>query len=459
MKLVVTRDTLIRILLATIVLLSLSFFRPLLLILLPIMAVSFMILFSTKHPKYIILILSALVLINTIVSAIYIGKIYFANFFLSAYILVPILWLFFSKSSTNDVTKNTYYLNVFISIATLFLLVSNSIGFVELILNPKTDDVFVGLYGESGLGVHTLCIINFIMGSYYYFKYSKDKHWLNLFLCLFFLTSGIASFYGLGLIIFVISIVVFSFSLKNAIRYTLITAVVFIFLGSLLYLIKPKTFRYNYDNLTIVKNYVQGDVSEIYRDKIPRKLVLYKNYFSIYVKDPVLLLAGSGPGTFNSRTSFLLNGDYSKSKFFENILGVHRPKYAVEGAFSLWNSKITILSLMDGTRNQPFSSIISVLAEYGLVFFILMIIFVYLELRKLSKMTDMYVQNQADVSEAEKMMALLKHVKFISFFVLLGLFTDNYLEYPEVILFYVVMYKLIELRISNNLKNICAKKA
>jgi hypothetical protein len=213
-----------------------------------------------------------------------------------------------------------------------------------------------------------------------------------------------------------------------------------------LYVIKPQTFWYNYNNILIVKHYLEGSVSEKYADKIPRKLIVYKNYFNLYASDPILFLIGSGPGTFNSRTSFLLNGEYSKIKWVEKITaGSSRPHYASLGAYPLWNPKNMTSNLTNGTRNQPFSSIVSILAEYGFVFFLLLGVFLY---NKIKGVGD----KAALVLKKKQMSVQIDHVKYLklsSVFLFIGLFTENYIEYPEIILFYILCYKLVEMNIKS----------
>jgi hypothetical protein len=199
----------------------------------------------------------------------------------------------------------------------------------------------------------------------------------------------------------------------------------------------------------MVKTYFEEKQDPQYAYKIPRKIIVYKNYFSIYLKDPVLFLFGSGPGTFNSRTSFLLNGEYSTSKVFEKVLGIYRPKYASLGVYPLWNSKNSISNLTNGTRNEPFSSIISVLSEYGVLIFGLFALLIYAKTRSMRYTADKYLVSCKNDGDRERITIMLHYLKLSSIFILLGLFTENYLEYPEIMFFYLLGYKLIESTLNN----------
>lgn len=450
MEFIFTRNALIKFYIVVLAIFLVSFLRPTLLILLPFFLSFYFVLFNVKYSIYPMVIFPLLILVVVLIGIYYIGEFHAGNFILSTYIILPLLLLFFSKSRLLENHTKSIYIDYFLMGATGFLILSNCIGFMQLALHPNTDDAFIGLYGTSGLGVHSLCMINFMMSSYYFLIYSNRKNRTDLLLCVFFLISGVVCFYGLGLIIFIVSIVAYNFSIKSAFRTLFISFFVLAFLGVSLYFIRPSTFQYNYDNLVMVKNYVQGNVTQMQKDKIPRKLVVYQNYFNIYCYDPVLFLFGSGPGTFNSRSSFLLNGEYSTSKFFESILGVHRPQYAVKGAYSLWNRKNGVSNLTDGSRNQPFSSIISMLAEYGFIFFAMLSVFIYIEFKELNNKFKLSFSGNLHQAAYERDIVLFKYLKFISLFVLMSLFTDNYLEYPEIILFYLLIYKLIELKITDN---------
>jgi hypothetical protein len=448
---VIGRSVLIKLYLAIVAVFLLSFLRPALFIFLPLFVAFYFCLFNAKISKHVLLLLCITILSSILVGAYYVGEFNAGNIILSTYIMIPVLVMFFSKSTINPSSSNENYLHSFMRLIAGILIVSNLIGFFQLALygGDTDDDAFIGLYGTHGLGTHTLSIVNFIMSIFYFFKFRHEKRQSSKFLALFFLLSGIVSFYGLGLLVFMAAIIIYNLSLKSLMKSMVISGFLVLFLGVGLYFIKPTTFDYNYANMKIVISYLRGDVPEENIQRIPRKFILYKNYLSLYPTDPTLFLFGSGPGTFNSRTSFLLNGDYAKTDFLENIFGVYQPHYAVKGAFSLWNSKISLASTyMNGSRNQPFSSIISVPAEYGFIFFIVVLILIYRRYHFLFKSFKRLLRSNPENLSREKLIGLFKFLKFSSLFIFLSLFTDNYLEYPEIILFYLLLLKLVELEFS-----------
>jgi len=271
-----------------------------------------------------------------------------------------------------------------------------------------------------------------------------------LSLAIFFLISGIVSFYGLGLLVFLAALVLYNLSLKSIIKSVLISAFIIASVAIGLYFIKPKVFIYNYDNLRMAVLFLKGDVKENTPGQIPRKIVVYKNYLSLYATDPILFLFGSGPGTFNSRTSFLLNGDYSKNKLVEAVFPVSEPKYARIGAYPLWNSNLVKATrFTDGTRNQPFSSVVAVLSEYGFIFFLALVATSYRKYAVLKRRHSL-IEDRLEFGY-ESLHMQLKYLRFSSLFIFLLLFTDNYLEYPEIIFFYILIFKLIELEVKKTL--------
>src|SRR5690606_38470357 len=100
--------------------------------------------------------------------------------------------------------------------------------------------------------------------------------------------------------------------------------------------------------------------------EVPRKTVFYHGALNRLIGNPKITILGTSPGTYNSMTAFMLNGDYSGIGFLkENIKNL--PKYHIEDVYPLWNEKIYGRMWMDGTRNQPFSSFMSIIIEYGLI--------------------------------------------------------------------------------------------
>jgi hypothetical protein len=421
-----------------ILILATSFLRPLLFALSPIIIIGFIFLFELKFSTNTI-ILFIFVFGITILSSLYVGEINFGNNLLSLSLILPLGLTFLSRGGSNS----DKFFNFFILALTIINLANNCLGVVQLIRTPWDDDAFIGFYGKHGLAIHTLSLINFCLGGYYFFKFYLDtKSWLNLILFIFFTLSAILSFYGLGLIVFLLTLVVFKFSLRTLIKSAIISIFVIVFFSSLLYFIRPQTFMYNYENIRRVDLFFSPHLTKKEVSQIPRKLLLYRNYVECFSKDPFLFLLGTGPGTFNSRSYFLLNGDYSRTKYLEMIFGVHEPKYAREYVHPLWNAKNTVM-FSDGTRNEPFSSVVAVLAEYGFLLFLLISFTVY------SKYKSVLIILKQKAAQTKVDLVKYNFLKFISIFIFINLFTDNFLEYPEIMLIYLLIFKLLEISIKD----------
>lgn len=447
------RVELTKLFLFIIAILALSFLRPMLFVLFPIIVLLFIYLFRLRF-SYNLAVLLGLIILTTIASSIYVKEFNLSNYILSYYFIIPILFLYFSSAKLRDYQFN--YFEYFIKIVTLILLVNNTIGFIQYFTKPS-DDAFMGFYGKSGLGVHTLSLVNLIIGVYYGFKFQNNKSKINLALFLFFLSSSFFCFYGLGLVIFILSVFLYNLTFKNLIKQVIVIVTVTFLLGVFLYFFRRETLLYNYHNLKKIELIFKNNISKDSELDIPRKLILHKNFINIYTNDFGLLFLGSGPGTFNSRTSFLLNGDYSTNKYLTNIFGISNPSYAAEYVYPLWNSKITSLSLYklgiynDGTRNQPFSSIVSLLSEYGLFIFVVLFILI---LNKYKLLIIKINTAQSVFKQEFQIIIYKKYIKFVSIFTILNLFTDNFLEYPEIMILYLIIFKLIEMSINLRLNTI-----
>ncbi|MBT1704572.1 hypothetical protein [Chryseosolibacter indicus] len=338
------------------------------------------------------------------------------------------------------------YFEYFIKVLTGVLVINNIIGLVQFMYAPAVnDDAFIGFYGAGGLGPHTLSLVNFIVCAYYFLAYQHSKSKIKLFLFLFFISSAILSFYGLGLIIFILSIFIYKFSLKAFFRSIFIFVLVMVMFTGLLYTFRYQTFLYNYENLQRVALFFRNDDGQKNAHQIPRKLMLYRNYVEVYLREPILFLTGSGPGTFNSRSYFLLNGDYSKHKFVIELFGQHSPRYAQKYVYPLWNSTNTG-KYMDGTRNQPFSSIVALFAEFGAI----VSLFISMLASNKYRSTLQKLKQQNDQGSYS---ANLYFLKFLTIFFVLNLFTDNFLEYPEIVMIYLFIFKTIEIKIFNSSKH------
>ncbi len=368
-----------------------------------------------------------------------------ANFILSMYIVLTTILFFLCSPIPEFINSSNYeLLFVFIRFASYFMIFNNCLGLVQYIIFPVypvtnlPDDAFIGLYGTHGVGSHGMSIINGLLFLYYFSKFKHDKRKYSLYMFLFFLFSFVMALYGMGLMIMIVTCLSYYLIVKRSLK--LILGVLF-FIGVIylfMFIINPVTLKYNINN---VKSFVDGfekldKKPDTVATRIPRKLFVYYYYKKHYMTDSKRFLIGTGPGTFNSRVSFLLNGDYSPGNPFEKIFGVHNPKYAAKYIYPLWDKKILSKLYFDGTRNQPFSSIISLLAEYGFVFCLILSFVVFKKIKYIIKRLKESAQNKSAV-------ILKDFILLGSLFMLLNLFADNLLEFTEV-LFFILLVKFIE---------------
>jgi len=256
---------------------------------------------------------------------------------------------------------------------------------------------------------------------FYLAQYIYKKGMVNLIGAGVFLSSAILGFYGAGLIICTLALILsfFRFQLKSLLKTVTIGFFSLVMIYLLLLLIKPGTLEYNMVN---IKKLVSFDITNG-----PRKLKSFYNYGISYPTNAKDFLFGSGPGTFNSRTAFMVGSPY----YFENIKFIKddkQPYYFKNFAYPLWNETNTSQALyLDGFRNQPFSSMLAFLGEYGFIFSVTFLLLYYAYYRKVAVL---YKSNRHD-SQAN---VCFRFFKFLIILLPFLLVIDNYYESPEVML-------------------------
>ena len=412
-----------------------TFLRISLLLVYPLVAVAFIFYFRLKIMPVLLVLL------------VMIGAGWLLSFFngwyplynmLSFYYMLPFLLLFFSVPVGPQYAKYDL-VKLFLKILTWVALINDLIGFWQYFSKPDSDDNFRGIYGSFTISFNGLVIVNSIIAFYYFSLYIMDKRNKNLVAFLFFLLSSIMGFFGAGLLVFIISFILtfLRFHLLKFIKTLLIAAAVLVVAYYSLLLIRPKVLNYNKNNVAKILSF---DV-----ENGPRKIIVFYNYFISYPAHIKDFLFGSGPGTFNSRSAFMVGSpSYLTSAGF--IKSTRQPYYFKNYAYTLWNDTNTSQALFqDGFRNQPFSSLLSFLGEYGLLFTLIFMggyITYFRRVRKIPR----WKKNPLSYSYG-----LL--FKFLSVFLLLLLLIDNMLEYPEIILLIVVIMKLLHIELLNQEKN------
>jgi len=360
------------------------------------------------------------------------------NFLFSLYLLFPLFILITSKSKAYNEFTNQYYFHNFFSKFTILLAIVNVSAFIYsqfLITGDQNfEDSFTGLYGSSGFGSHTLSIINLMVSVYYF--YSK-----KYFKFMLFLICGILGFYGLGLMVFLLAF--FLVFLSNLYKYWRTFAMVVLsglMAAYSLYIFNPENFRYLEKNI----NYAQLVIDDYSYEKqmktandtlitrVPRFITFLDGSQKRFFNDPKVFLIGTSPGGYNSRVAFYFNGDFMKNKFIKNNFN-NRTEYHKEDIFPLLNRKYIERPYNDGTRNQTFSSLVSILLEYGFFVGGIFLFWFFSKIRRIRK--KLYPHNKAQS----------QYVKFLGYFMFFLLLVQNYFEYPEIIFPILILIKLMEI--------------
>jgi hypothetical protein len=346
---------------------------------------------------------------------------------LSFYYMLPFLLLLFSNPPLlGSASKN--YLSIFIMSITIVAVLNDIVGFVQVFRNPNSDDSFVGLYSEYSLSINGLMLINCVLFFYYFLMFINFRKLIYLLPSIFFLLCAVMGYYGAGLIIFMAAFVLsfFRFSIAALLRTFAITIVTFLLVFVFMYTFKPIVLEYNIANIKKLMSFDPKTGA--------RKVTSFYNYGISYPRNAKDFLFGSGPGTFVSRSAFMV-GSPSYFQKLAFIKDDRQPYYFKNYAYTLWNANNTQKELyLDGFRNQPFSSILAFLGEYGLIFTLFFFLLYLLYYRKVA---DIYYH-------ASKNKAISVNFRFFKFLIILLpllLLIDNYFEYPEVMLLVILGMK------------------
>ena len=438
---IVKKHNLAKVLLWVLFFLCFSFLRKYLILVYPFIVLALMFFFNLKLNRsaiYIVLISALIIAISIIYNGFWV-----LNNTLSLFILMPSLVLILAKqdleSLQNFEFKSQFWLRssqilMFVNITALctFFYTHLSHRYISAVPMDVLDDAFYGFFGKEGLGAHLLSVLNTIF-SVRYLLIKKYK------IGVLFAFFSILGFYGLGLIMAIISLGI-TFRKKIISRSSL----KFVFSAIFLLIFTVLVIRtVNVDNYNYIKGTLQSfvDITDFDYDReielankfettqIPRKITFTVGVFRRIKENPEILLWGTSPGTYNSRTAFLLNGDLSKTKVLrENVK--KRPPYHQKDIYPLFNSITTRVPWMGGTRNQPFSSLIALMIEYGFLLFLLYGFLIYKLYRRIVKAN----RNNLEYYP----------IQFIFIYTILSSFFVYYFELIEFILPIILMFKFYE---------------
>ncbi|MBL7699256.1 MAG: hypothetical protein JNK79_13915 [Chitinophagaceae bacterium] len=354
---------------------------------------------------------------------------------LSLFYMLPLLLILFCNVTPGRDNK-TDHLSLYFTCLSIVALVNNVIGFIQIINNPHSDDSFVGIYSEFSVSINGLMLLNSMLFFYYSVNFIAGKKLVHLIPAIFFGASAILGFYGAGLIILLVAFVLafFRFRIIAVIRTISIGVAALAIVVLAMYIVKPLVLEYNIAN---IKKFLDFNP-----ETGARKVTSFYNYGISYPKDAKDFLLGSGPGTFNSRSAFMVGSPsyFQRAAFIKDE---KQPYYFKNFAYSLWNESNTRRDLyQDGFRNQPFSSVLAFLGEYGLIFTFsfFMLYFMYYQ-----QVARLFYTSAAK----KEMFVPFRVFKFLIIFLPLLLLIDNYYEYPEVMIMFIVAIKFAHARIES----------
>lgn len=281
------------------------------------------------------------------------------NILLSCCVFLPMLFMLFGRPAgiaDPDIREK--------SIATPFLHFLLIIDFLGLCywLRHFGGDEYGWAYGRHYEYVHGLGMINIYVFLYYSMKllYSRlsKKDWAVFIFIAF---SVLACGYGLGFICLFLTFLVLLLFMGRSKSLVIILVLALGVYG----ISRSSLFLYERSNIAKLAENV--DV---------RKKTMFQDFFRLIRKDPQILLTGTGPGGYNSRSTFLLCGD--NDNLINKAIGYVEPPYYKKYIYPLWNKTfVSQDNFTDGTRNKPFSSFVSIWAELGTVFMLIVCVMYY----------------------------------------------------------------------------------
>lgn len=409
--------------LITVALIFSTVLRVSLLFIYPLLALAFIWLFNFRVSKNgISLIL--LVIIAWLFS--FRNGIYLKFNLVSFYYYLTFLLLLFARPTVRSFSFDPLYiLRISLSI---FVFINNCFGLIQYIRLPD-DDSFVGIYGKFTVTQNGLVLLNTVLFFWYLQLYFQTRRKFDLFASFFFLVCMVLGFYGAGLIVLFGAILLFyvKLNVSSVLKVSVIAIVFGVIVYFLMDLISPRTLEYNFN---IIKKFWNASP-----ETAPRKLIIFYRYITGYPRHILDFLFGSGPGTFNSRSAFMVGSpSYFNVNFVKSDL---KPEYFNTLAYPLWNP--SVVTRFDGFMSQPFSSLLAFLGEYGAVVVGLFFLEAHAQFRRVVRFAQMGPGNRISLEG--------KLFRFFSFLLLLLCVVDNYIEYPEVVGLILVIIKLIERKI------------
>lgn len=322
-----------------------------------------------------------------------------------------------------------------------FSLIQVIVGYFQMLygtsfqyLNPfgsgkDAGDLFVGTTFNPGIGSLVAIKLSLATLLFIPFWFQNKSLKNSIILLLLFMGWVLASALftlvaGLGVLFFFfifrkIVTSVFTLKLNTSVFYITILGVV---ASSVFFYTQRSNIEYaltslRYSYATLKGETVKGQVST-------RKVFYYRNTLTeLPFEHPSMLLIGVGPGNYSSRSAWIVSGAYLESQ--PSYIPVTPSAIAKKYVLSVWN-KDMISSKFKGAgsiMHQPFSTWLSVFAEFGIPALIVFIMFFFTFYKSFNlnhQLEDEFLQN------------LSLGLKISLVYLMLLFFIENLFEYPIV---------------------------
>jgi hypothetical protein len=332
---------------------------------------------------------------------------------------------FISENDSPQTNKLQKFLYVVLLIETIFAIVQLTLFTLlnAASLDESTGDIIQGTINplsfiNENVGFNNqVFTINYLFLMIYEIPYllkTKRKYLIVIGILVVILASVLHVVFSFALALFTsflfIGLIKFR---KQLFRFFLAGA----FVAGLIFVTQPKNFS--------LISYYSNSLMSL---ESPKVLVIANSVSLLPQEYPDALLYGLGPGQYTSRASLISSGRYFGE--FDNPVRIPfldastASKAFNDYIFDIWEVYATnIEQYGNSTMSRPFFSILSLLIEFGLIIFVLMLILLF---RYLSKIRKRYLQ--ANLGE-NKTLAYYHFVNMVSvLFIFYLAFFENYLE-------------------------------
>ncbi len=322
--------------------------------------------------------------------------------------LLPIIMLFSLFEKEKNQLKENFHSLTFLLKNILFLeILSVIFSFIAnyniLKLGGNANDWITGTFGYHQGNI----FLYFMLFSCLIFKKDYDESKMKSNIVYIFLSLVLAiSTNSIALILFFIASYFLVTIFKSSFREKLRDAVLLVVVIILFFLFTPNW----------IKGYLVKLTNYEYLIKTVAKLEVYEDtYVNIPQNDYKFFLIGNGIGRYSSRAALTCTGKYVNfyNKFFEPSISEYTNDYILN-RYIKYN-----LQQGQGTLYSPFSTIISLQGEFGIIGLLLFLIIIW-KLFRNSKMNS----------------------KIFILFFLFSCFIENYLEFEKVMLLVFLLYFL-----------------